>query len=294
VRRNIDDAAKALEACLEVLRLANSVHELLAKKKHYTALRALDELQSIHLRQVSRYKIAGMIERSVPATQKLIAEAVMTDLNTWLFAIRERSQFLGEVAFYHTSERRERLKERSERDKFLTKFSLNSAIELVADELDEFDILNNDQTNTHIDFTPLFEAIHVRDTLGQLDAFRAEYAHIRMRQKDLLLPTSVNLLAPDQSDLRSLLENIAGFAIVEQSTGRKIDNLRSSSDIEQLWDSMAQTAIQLITASLPSVTRASDLPMIKETITLFIQTMEVCLQSVCSCPLPSFHCVPTS
>ena len=88
VRQNIDETNRALDDCLEVLRLANQVHELLGRKSHYAALRALDELQNVHIREVNQYKIADMIQKSVPATKKLIADAVMTDLNTWLFRIR--------------------------------------------------------------------------------------------------------------------------------------------------------------------------------------------------------------
>ncbi|KAH0034054.1 exocyst complex subunit Sec15-like protein, partial [Aureobasidium melanogenum] len=60
VRQNIDDATQALKDCLEVLRLANQVHDLLQEKNRYAALRALDELQNVHLREVTRYMIAGM------------------------------------------------------------------------------------------------------------------------------------------------------------------------------------------------------------------------------------------
>lgn len=69
----------------------------------------------------------------------------MTDLNTWLFRIRETSQFVGEVAFYHTETRRSRQQERVQQNEFLDHFSLNSAIELVFDESEEFDVLDNDE-----------------------------------------------------------------------------------------------------------------------------------------------------
>ena len=85
VRQNIDEATQALRDCLEVLRLANQVHDLLGKKSHYSALRALDELQNVHLKEITQYKIAEMIQKSVPATKKLIAEAVMTDLKYLAF-----------------------------------------------------------------------------------------------------------------------------------------------------------------------------------------------------------------
>ncbi|KAK5016557.1 Rab GTPase-binding exocyst subunit S15 [Cryomyces antarcticus] len=234
VRQNIDEATLALKDCLEVLRLANQVHELLGKKNHYAALRALDELRNVHLRQVTRYKIAEMIEKSVPATQTLIREAVMTDLNTWLFRIRETSQFLGEVAFYHTEMRRARQKERLDKDEYLGSFKLNSAIELVADESEEFDVLNNDEVQ--VDFSPLYECMHIHDALGQNDRFRTEYAATRRRQKELLLPASLNLLDEDGSGLSSLLEGIAGFAIVERATMKKTDGLRTFVDVSYTWN----------------------------------------------------------
>lgn len=275
VRQNIDDTTQALKDCLEVLRLANQVHDLLGKKSHYAALRALDELQNVHLREVTRYRIAEMIERSVPATQHLIAEAVKTDLNTWLYRIRETSQFLGEVAFYHTEMRRARQKERwgENADPFLSASKLNSAVELVADEQEEFDVLNNDEVQ--VDFSPLFECLHIHEALGQIDSFRSEYAQTRRRQKELLLPSTLTLDDDDNAGLSSLLEGIAGFAIVERATMLKTpENFRTQADVDELWDSMVQSAITLISAALPSVTNDEKLLKIKGVIALFIQTMD--------------------
>lgn len=229
VRQNIDEAAEALKNCLEVLRVANHVHELLSRKNHYGALRALDELQNVHLKAVTQYKLAEMIQKSVPATQKLIAEAVMNDLNTWLYRIRETSQFLGEVAFYHTELRRTRQKERMEENPYLRNFKLNSAIEMVFDESEEFDLLDNEELQ--VDFTPLFECIHIHEALGQSDKFRVEYAATRRRQKELLLPYSISLVDEDDSSLSSLLEGIAGFAIIEKATMRCAHNLRSPVEV---------------------------------------------------------------
>ncbi|KAI9785019.1 MAG: hypothetical protein M1839_001216 [Geoglossum umbratile] len=272
VRQNIDEAAQALKDCLEVLRLANHVHDLLAKKNHYAALRALDELQNVHLKEVTQYKIADMIQRSVPATQKLVAEAVMTDLNTWLYRIRETSQFLGEVAFYHTELRRTRHKDRMERIPYLRNTKLNSAIELVSDESEEFDVLDNEEVQ--VDFTPLFECLHIHEALGQTDKFRSEYAATRRQQKELLLPSSIPMMDRDYSSLSALLEGIAGFAIVERATMKKAQNLRSPVDVDELWDSMCQSAIILISKGLNDIDNAEVLRKIKGVIALFIQTMD--------------------
>lgn len=229
VRQSIDEATHALNDCLEVLRLANQVHDLLGNKSHYAALRALDELQHVQLREVTQYKIADVIQKSVPATKKMIADAVMTDLNTWLFRIRETSQFLGEVAFYHTEQRRTRQKERAEKVVYLSNFKLNSALELASDENIEFDTLDNE--DVQVDFTPLFECLHIHNALGQNDRFRADYAATRRQQKELLMPSSITLTDPEESSLSELLEGIAGFALVEKATMQKAPGLRSAADV---------------------------------------------------------------
>ena len=288
VRQNIDEASNALQDCLEVLRLANQVHDLLAKKSFYAALRALDELQNVHLHGVTQYKLADMIRRSVPATQKTIADAVMNDLNTWLFRIREMSQYLGELSFYNTDLRKQRQQERAERTPYLSHFKLNSAIELVSDEHEEYDVLNNE--DLQVEFTPLFECLHIHQSLGQMDKFRAEYAATRRRQKELLLPPSISLVDEDMANLHTLLEDMAGFAIVERATMKRAPDLRSSIDasialqiwtmpandctqVEELWDSLCQNAISLISKALPDVDNAEQLLKVKNLIALFIQTM---------------------
>ncbi|KAF2993810.1 hypothetical protein E8E13_001214 [Curvularia kusanoi] len=274
VRQNINEATQALNACLNVLRIANQVQDMLREKNYYAALRALDELQTIHLKEISRFKIANLIEKSVPQTQEQIREAVKTDLSTWLYRIRESSQFLGEVSFYYTDERRRRNAERAEVDNRFGRFKLNSAIELVADETDEFDILNNEEAGNETNFSPLFLAIHINETLGKSDQFKAEYAADRRTQKDLIIPSKLNLLQDECDDLSSLLESIAGFAIIEKATMAKTVNLRQQADVDELWDSMCQSAIKLITDSLHTVESDELLLKIKGRIALFMLTME--------------------
>jgi exocyst complex component 6 len=278
VRQNITDTSAALKESLTILHAVNHAHDLVRKKKYYGALKSLEDLQNEHLvptlqnKYATQHRLADMIQKSIPTSQKTISEAVMTDLNTWLFRIRETSQFIGEVAFYHTEMRRARQRERVEKNEFLSNFKLNSAIELVFDESEEFDVLDNEELQ--VDFTPLFEALHIHEALGQMEKFRADYAATRRQQKDLLLPSSVSLMTEDESSLSSLLEGIAGFAIIEKATMRKEPQLRSSVDVDELWDSMCQTALTLTTRALNEVSNAEVLLKLKGIIALFIQTME--------------------
>ena len=236
VRQNITEVSDALEESLKILYAVNHAHDLIRKKNYYAALKSLEDLQNEYLvpiiqnKYAAQYKLADMIQKSLPASQKAISEAVMSDLNTWLFRIRESSQFLGEVAFYHTEQRRTRQKERMEGNEFLSRFKLNSAIELVFDESNDFDVLNNE--DLQIDFTPLHEALHIHDALGQVDKFRAEYAATRRQQKDLIIPSTENIFSNDDDEsLRALLESVAGFAIIEKATMQRAPSVRSILDV---------------------------------------------------------------
>ncbi|CCX31529.1 exocyst complex subunit Sec15-like-domain-containing protein [Pyronema domesticum] len=272
VRQNIDEATQALRLCLEVLGLANRVEELLRNKKHYAALRTLDELQNVHLKEVVQFDVAEMIQNSVPAMQGMVKEAVMTDLNSWLYRIRESSQLLGQVAFYQTELRRRRQKERVEKSPYLRLFKLNSAIELVLDEREEFDVLDNE--DIRIAFEPLFECLHIHEALGERDEFRLIYTDTRRQQKELLMPASLTLTNDEISPLNHLLESIAGFAILEKATMKKTRNFRSAMDVDELWDSMCKKAIAIIGPALKGITVADTLLKVKNILSLFIQTMD--------------------
>lgn len=243
VRQNITDVSDSLKESLRTLHAVNNAHDLIRKKQYYAALKSLDDLQNEYLiptiqnKYATQYRLADLIQKSIPASQKTISEAVMTDLNTWLYRIRETSQFLGEVAFYHTEQRRDRQRKRVEVNEYLSHFKLNSAIELVIDESSEYDVLDNEEVQ--VDFTPLYEALHIHTALGQSDKFRSDYAATRRQQKDLLIPNTVNLVSDDEDrSLSSLLEGIAGFAIIEKATMQRAPQLRSSVDVSALAQTM--------------------------------------------------------
>lgn len=237
IRQNIADAAATLRQSLRTLHAVNHAHNLVRRKRYYSALKSLEDLQHEHLtriiqdRYATQHRLANIIQKSIPTSRKAISEAVMIDLNTWLFQIRETSQFLGEVAFYHTELRRSRQRKRIEDDTFLANFKLNSSIELVCDESDDFNVLDNEELQ--VDFRPIFEALHIHEALGQVNRFRSEYSATRRQQKDLLLPSSIDLLADNESSLSSLLESIAGFAIIEKATMRRMPQLRSAVEVSR-------------------------------------------------------------
>ncbi|CUS13121.1 unnamed protein product [Tuber aestivum] len=273
IRENIDEATRALKSCLEVLGLANRVGDLLREKKRYAALRALEELQNVRLREVTQFEIAEIIQKSVPSMKTMVKEAVMTDLNAWLYKVRENSMLLGQVAFYHTDKRRHRQEERVQGISNLRWLKINSALELALDEREEFDILDNEDIT--VDFTPLFECLHMHEAMGERDEFRVTYANVRRQQKDLLFSNPHTVADENVSCISRLLEDICGFAIIEKSTLKKTSGFRSPVDVDDLWDSMCKKAIIMITQQVENITKAETLLKIKNVLALFIQAMDV-------------------
>lgn len=61
VRLNVDNAIEAVTACLQVLDVTNKVYELIRERRRFAALKSLDELQKIHLKEVRNFGFAQMI-----------------------------------------------------------------------------------------------------------------------------------------------------------------------------------------------------------------------------------------
>jgi len=269
--QNIDEAIETLQKCLRVLGLSNRIHELIQRKKGYAALRALDELQNVHLNEIIQFDFAEVIRQSIPATRQLLQDSVMRDLKGWLLSIRENSKLVGEMAFRHIEKKREEWASLSEMDPILSNAGFNSALQRVFDEQDEFDPLQNDMLS--INFQPLYEAIHIYTSLGKAEELRDTYDADRRKQMDLLIPSSLNV-DEHAIELQNLLANIAGFAIIERATSIKVQTFRSASEVESLWDVMCARVIDLITDTVAKIVDSKLLLSVKDTLALFMQTVQ--------------------
>ena len=91
---------------------------------------------------------------------------------------------------------------------------------------------------------------------------------------DLLLP-SILTIDGRGADLRHLLANIAGFAVIERATSVKAQTFRSTSEVESLWDIMCTRMINLITDTVSKIGNSKILLLVKEMIELFMYTVQV-------------------
>ena len=89
-------------------------------------------------------------------------------------------------------------------------------------------------------------------------------------QSDLILPTPMPLNA-----LTSLIQEVAGFFIVETHVLKTTGNFRSEQELEELWDSLLGRLCLALDDALSTETDPEAYLRVKEALIGFIMTMEV-------------------
>jgi len=113
---------------------------------------------------------------------------------------------------------------------------------------------------------------HIRQTEGYailcFSCFCVLY--VLQAQSDLILPTPIPLNA-----LASLIQEIAGFFIVETHVLKTTGNFRSEQELEELWDSLLGRLCLALDDALSAETDPEGYLRVKEALIGFIMTMEV-------------------
>ena len=100
------------------------------------------------------------------------------------------------------------------------------------------------------------------------------FSHVLQAQSNLILPTQIPLNA-----LPSLIQEVAGFFIVETHVLKTTGNFRSEQELEELWDSLLGRLCLALDDALGTETDPEGYLRVKEALIGFIMTMEVGNQS---------------
>ncbi|TFK43709.1 exocyst complex component, sec15 subunit [Crucibulum laeve] len=264
---NLDEAIDTLQACLRVLDVVNRVGEMVREGKYWSALRSLEDIQSMPPTSLSQTPFFQHLLSSLPSLRGQIKDAVTASMKQWLLEIRNISTEVGRLAVEAMEARTRRWKTRREKDPLLRTSRVGSAVELVTYEKTEFNVLDNDKL--HVDFKPLFECIHIYTTLDSLDELQKSYQADRKAQSDLILPTPLPL-----ASLPALTQEISGFFIVESHVLETTGTFRSQRDVEELWDAIIERLTTAIDSSLRAETDPDAFLRVKESLLSFIMTLQ--------------------
>lgn len=264
---NLDEAIDTLQGCLRVLDVVDRVGEMVKEGNFWRALRSLEDVQNMAPASLSRTPFFQYLLSSLPSLRGQIKDAVTASVKQWLLEIRNVSTQVGKLAAESMDARRRRWKTRREKDPLLRLSDVGSAVEMMTYEKTEFNVLANESVS--VDFRPLFECIHIYTTLNALDELRKSYQADRKAQSKLILPRPLPI-----SILPSLLQEIAGFFIVETRVLETASNFRSERDVQELWESLALGLTTALTETLQVESDPNELFKAKEHLLAFMMTLE--------------------
>ncbi|GAA5885896.1 hypothetical protein JCM3774_002257, partial [Rhodotorula dairenensis] len=272
VGQNIDETIDTLQACLRVLDVATKVQDLIQKSKYFSALRQLDDLQTVHLKPVLHYPFATQMLLSIPDLRLSVREAVTRELNAWMYEARAASRAVGKGALDAMEQRGRRWASKKRKEVNLALAKINGPIELSMSERHEYNVLDNESVK--IEFKPLYTCIHIYDTLDARDELQLSYQADRRAQAGLLLSSTASLTPFSLSALSALLEEIVGFFLIESHVLRTTDSFRSEQDVEALWDEMCDRVVSIVDRGLAECQEADVFLGTKFKILTFVQTLE--------------------
>ncbi|ORX92773.1 hypothetical protein K493DRAFT_408691 [Basidiobolus meristosporus CBS 931.73] len=269
---NIDTAIETLQTCLHILNLANRVNVQIDEHKYYPALRTLEELQNVHLQEVSHYDFAKYIAECTPVIQNKIKDAVTTEMKEWLFSLRENSRQAGKYAMTEINNREKQWREKVQAAS-LGSENPSPVIELVLDE-DNADSNAIDNDTIKIDFKPLYQCIHIYEKLGKKEEFKHSYHEDRKAQANLALTNSFSLKAGNIDNIQTFMYDITGFFIIEHVVLTSTQNFRSNSEIDSLWEMVTNKVVTVMVQSVQNCEEPESIGQLKQLLLTFIHTME--------------------
>lgn len=292
--RAINETSVVLNLCIQVLEITNKIHELIKMRRYFSALKLLDELQSIHLPKVNNFSFSVKIYDLIPHLTAMIKNEAFDNMCKWLSTQIERKiDVIGEklgdnldaLQVYWTNMRSS--------SSVLMTHRLNSAVEMSMRDAD-LHLCIFDSADLNITLGPVYDCILVYQSLGELPNLCSAYHKEWMKKyQRIIYPMTLSLSAREKlaffkesnvsfTDLASLdayLRKISALFVVDKqlNTQTKFE-LRSNASADDLWESFANKLKPVLLDFLKSEKwNISKLPLLEDFRTVlgnFLQIME--------------------
>lgn len=240
--KNANAAGDALAKCIAVLHTAMRVSEMAAsKKRRFAALRLLETL----LVQVQGmdYAFARLIRESARQWRQTVRNGVVSDCRTWLDDIRSATREIGAREMRKTSDAIVAW----ESDPNNSNIPFGSAVYRIIHETEE--------QQDELDLAPVYEAVHVHVEIGMFDEFKHDFDADRQAQRELVVPSGLTLVKLGNNDderverMNGIIEDVAGFAIIERILFSRVKGLRSQRQIDVTWDLLCSRVTEVLKPS---------------------------------------------
>ena len=133
-----------------------------------------------------------------------------------------------------------------------------------------------DSTVTELYFRPLYQGLHIFETLNVRSEFLENFERNRKAQANLVLSPSFPLHsgAADLVKLEGFLHEVAGFFVVEYIVCKTTENFRSKVVVDALWDSAIEKLLTQLQNGLKGCNDVGFYTTIKALLIGFMHCME--------------------
>ncbi|XP_018416706.1 PREDICTED: exocyst complex component 6B isoform X5 [Nanorana parkeri] len=264
-QRNIAATVDTLNLCLPVLEMYSKLQVQMKTKRHYPALKTLEQLEHTYLPQVSHYRFCHIMVDNIPKLREEIKEVSMSDLKDFLESIRKHSERIGEFAMKQAQQQRSMdnmlsgqsrggLGKRYKRD-LCPSPEVNGTSPMSEQDSGILDVEDEDEeeeapgTKDLVDFSPVYRCLHIYTVLGSREVFENYYRKQRRKQARLVLQPPSNMHETLEG-YRKYFYQIVGFFVVEDHILHTTVGLVNRAYIDELWDlALSKTMAALRTHS---------------------------------------------
>ncbi|XP_041073945.1 exocyst complex component 6B isoform X4 [Polyodon spathula] len=290
-QRNIAATVDKLNLCLPVLEMYNKLQEQMKARRHYPALKTLEQLELVYLPRASQYRFCKIMSENIPKLRSEIKDLSMSDLKDFLESIRKHSEKIGETAMKQAQQQRSldsivsnqqragsarRARKEAglgtelEGDSSSPMSEQDSGILDVEDEEDEEEVLGAQDL---VDFSPVYRCLHIYTVLGARDTFENYYRKQRRKQARLVLQPHSNMHETLEG-YRKYFNQIVGFFVVEDHILHTTQGLVNRAYVDELWDLALSKTIAALRTHSSYCTDPNLVLDLKNLIVLFADTLQ--------------------
>ncbi|KAL5471414.1 hypothetical protein EMCRGX_G029530 [Ephydatia muelleri] len=266
VQKNILGSIEALGLCMPVLELYGKLLEQMAAKQYYHALKTLEQLEHTFLPRVKGYTFTDLLSNGIPQLRENIQKESWKELTDFLAMVREKSEYIGEVAMQQAA-RNHNLELAQEVRKPLTSTSIDP--EGCAQDV--------------VDFSPVYRGLHIHSVLGKKDHFTEDYRTQRKSQVRLAIKPHGSWNG-EIDDYKKYFFNIVGFFVVEDTIlhtcqslahkGTDDEGLVTRSLVHDFWHMAVSELLAVLRANSASCTDYHLILKVKQLVVWFCHTLK--------------------
>ncbi|XP_075890951.1 exocyst complex component 6 isoform X2 [Nelusetta ayraudi] len=283
-QRNMATTVEKLQLCIPVLEMYSKLKEQLESKRHYAALKTMEQLEKVYIPRVSQYRFCQIMAENLPRLREDIKEISMSDLKDFLESIRKHSDKVGETAMRQAQQHRtfnSAVAKQANMEHYTKPvYSLNGRTPahnslMIDDGIGDDEDADEEVLTAQdlVDFSPVYRCLHIYTVLGDRETFESYYRKQRKKQARLVLQPQANMHETVEG-YRRYFNQIVGFFVVEDHILHATQGLVTRAFTDELWN-MALSKIIAVLRTHSSYCDDPDLVLeLKNLIVIFADTLQ--------------------